>query len=166
MQLRYTEYKALMVLIFLFFISFGSGMMTSVYRTQQTISAPNNIENIAKKSPRYELTYKGNASWYGNPFHGRLTANGETYDMNQMTAAHKTLPFGSLVKVTNLKNGLSTVVRINDRGPYVEGRNIDLSYAAAQHLDMLGTGVIPVRLDIIKPPHVLTGKTKTPFAQK
>jgi rare lipoprotein A len=93
----------------------------------------------------------GEASWYGVPFHGRTTSNGETYDMHAHTAAHKTLPFGTYVSVENLKNGRSTVVRINDRGPFVEGRIIDLSYASAREIGMVGPGVAPVRVTALAP---------------
>jgi rare lipoprotein A len=89
------------------------------------------------------------ASWYGRKFHGRTTANGETYNMYAHTAAHKTLPFGTMIRVTNLSNGRQTMVRINDRGPFVKGREIDLSYATARDLGMLDTGVEKVRLEIL-----------------
>jgi rare lipoprotein A len=92
----------------------------------------------------------GLASWYGPDFHGKPTSNREIYNMNDMTAAHKTLPFGTKVMVTNLDNGRAAVVRINDRGPFVGGRIIDLSYAAARILDMVGPGVVPVRVEILK----------------
>jgi rare lipoprotein A len=91
----------------------------------------------------------GLASWYGGDFHGRRTSNREIYDMYEMTAAHKTLPFGTWVMVTNLDNGQTVAVRINDRGPFVGQRIIDLSYAAASMIDMVGRGVVPVRLDIL-----------------
>ena len=94
----------------------------------------------------------GVASWYGPGFHGNKTANGEVYDMHARTAAHRTLPFGTLVRVTRLDTGASTVVRINDRGPHVEGRVIDLSNGAANDLDMVKAGVARVRLDIIHLP--------------
>jgi rare lipoprotein A len=94
----------------------------------------------------------GYASWYGGKFHGRLTANGETFDTNKLTAAHKTLPFGTVVEVTNLSNGESVQVRINDRGPFVEGRIIDLSRAAAREIDMLGSGVARVSLTVLRRP--------------
>ena len=96
--------------------------------------------------PRVEY---GLASWYGADFHGRRTANGEIYDMYAMTAAHKTLPLGSRVRVTNRRNGRSVVVRINDRGPFVRGRIIDLSLAAARALDMEEEGVAPVRVEVL-----------------
>lgn len=91
----------------------------------------------------------GIASWYGPDFHGRLTSNREVYDMYDMTAAHPTLPFGTRVMVTNLDNGRAAEVRINDRGPFVKERIIDLSYAAARMLGMIGPGTAPVRLDIL-----------------
>jgi rare lipoprotein A len=94
-------------------------------------------------------TEEGNASWYGDPFHGRHAANGEIYDMNKMTAAHRTMPFETMVRVTNLNNGKSTTVRITDRGPFVDNRIIDLSRAAAQEIDSIGPGVVPVRLEVL-----------------
>jgi rare lipoprotein A len=94
-------------------------------------------------------TEQGNASWYGVPFHGRRASNGEVYDMHKLTAAHRTLPFDTVVRVTNLSNGKSTVVRITDRGPFVDNRIIDLSMAAAQEIDSIGPGVVPVRLEIL-----------------
>jgi rare lipoprotein A len=99
----------------------------------------------------------GIASWYGEEFHGRPTSSREIYDMNDLTAAHNTFPLGAFVAVTNLNNGLSVVVRINDRGPFVKNRVIDLSYAAARALDMIGTGTAPVRIELlpeISPPLV------------
>ncbi|MCK0128056.1 septal ring lytic transglycosylase RlpA family protein [Erythrobacter sp. F6033] len=91
----------------------------------------------------------GVASYYGRRFHGRRTANGERFNMNAMTAAHKTLPFGTKVRVTNARNGRSVVVRINDRGPFIRGRTIDLSRGAATKIGMIGAGHAQVKLDII-----------------
>ena len=96
--------------------------------------------------------WHGLASWYGEPFHGRRTANGETYDMNAATAAHPTLPFGALVRVVNPQTGRSRVVRINDRGPFVEGREIDVSYEAACRLGMQDQGLARVRLELLELP--------------
>jgi len=93
--------------------------------------------------------FSGTASWYGPKFHGKLTSNGEKYNMWAMTAAHKTLPMNTIVKVTNKRNGKSTVVRINDRGPFVSTRIIDLSKAAASKIDMIGTGTAPVTLEVL-----------------
>jgi rare lipoprotein A len=92
---------------------------------------------------------RGHASWYGKKFHGRKTANGEIYDMFKMTAAHKTLPLPSYVRVTNLANGKSTVVRVNDRGPFHKGRIIDLSYAAAAKLDVINHGAVEVEIETV-----------------
>ncbi|HKQ57539.1 MAG TPA: septal ring lytic transglycosylase RlpA family protein [Candidatus Eisenbacteria bacterium] len=91
----------------------------------------------------------GIASYYAGKHHGRRTASGERFDMQELTAAHRTLPFGTRVRVTNLANGRRTVVRINDRGPYRKGRIIDLSYAAARELQMRARGVTRVRLEIV-----------------
>lgn len=92
---------------------------------------------------------QGEASWYGAPFHGRQASNGEIYDMNKLTAAHRTLPFETVVRVTNERNGKSTVVRITDRGPFVNNRVIDLSYAAAREIESIGPGVVPVHLEVL-----------------
>ncbi len=92
---------------------------------------------------------EGNASWYGQPFHGRRASNGEIYDMYKLTAAHRTLPFETMVRVTNLTNGKSATVRITDRGPFVENRIIDLSLAAARELEMVAAGVTSVRIEIL-----------------
>ena len=92
----------------------------------------------------------GVASYYGRRFHGRRTASGERFDMNAMTAAHKTLPFGSLVQVTNPRTGASVIVRINDRGPYAHGRTIDLSRAAAQQIGIIQRGHGSVELELLK----------------
>lgn len=94
-------------------------------------------------------TADGIASWYGPGFHGKKTSNGETYDQNGFTAAHKTLPMNTILSVTNLNNGRKTTVRINDRGPFVNDRIIDLSKGAASHIDMIASGTAPVRLEVI-----------------
>lgn len=94
-------------------------------------------------------TMTGRASWYGSDFHGKSTSNGETYDMYTMTAAHKTLPMNTVVKVTNTQNNKQTVVRINDRGPFVESRIIDLSFSAAKEIDLVATGTSDVRLEVV-----------------
>ncbi|MBI3604355.1 MAG: septal ring lytic transglycosylase RlpA family protein [Nitrospirae bacterium] len=95
------------------------------------------------------MKQRGIASWYGSDFHGWLTANGEIYNMRAMTGAHRTLPLGTVVRVTNVKNGKQVRVRINDRGPYVSGRIIDLSYAAAQKLGMMEDGIAAVSLEVV-----------------
>ncbi len=100
----------------------------------------------------------GIASWYGKDFHGRPTASGEIYNMYAMTAAHKTLPLGTYVKVTNLNNGKSVIVKINDRGPFVKGRIIDLTYAAAKKLGMANQGIAPVRITVVRSPFLYSNK--------
>jgi rare lipoprotein A len=103
----------------------------------------------AQHKPKYQSYQVGTASWYGSDFEGRLTASGEPFNMDALTAAHPTLPLGSLVRVTNLQNGRRTYVRINDRGPVVEGRIIDLSRRAAEILQFKGQGLQQVRLELI-----------------
>ena len=95
----------------------------------------------------------GAASWYGPTFQGRTTASGEIYDMTAYTAAHPTLPFGSMVRLTNTRSGRSAVVRINDRGPYVHGRDIDVSYQVAERLRLIDHGVVRLRMELIQLPH-------------
>ncbi len=97
-------------------------------------------------------SWEGVTSWYGPRFHGRLTANGEIYDMYAPTAAHVTLPLGSLIRVTNPRTGKSKVVRVNDRGPYIEGRELDLSYQTARELDLVKKGVARVRIELLHVP--------------
>jgi len=92
---------------------------------------------------------EGLASYYGHQYHGRLTANGETYDENAMTAAHRTLAFGTMIRVTSKANGKTVILRVNDRGPFVDGRIVDLSFQAAKDLDMVRAGVVKVRLEVL-----------------
>jgi rare lipoprotein A len=108
---------------------------------------PENRNELRKNKP-FEI---GTASWYGEDFEGKPTASGEDYDMYDMTAAHPTLPLGSYVRVTNLRNGRAVVVKVNDRGPIVPGRIIDLSYGAAEALQFQNRGLQRVRLDLVKP---------------
>lgn len=110
----------------------------------------NPLPSPVVKEEKKEWDEKGVASWYGGKFQGRLTANGETFDTHKISAAHKSLPFNTLVRVTNLVNGKTVEVRINDRGPFVEGRIIDLSMAAAKEIDMLQSGIASVGLEIVK----------------
>ena len=95
----------------------------------------------------------GEASWYGPTFEGRSTASGELYDMTASTAAHGTLPFGSMVRLINTRTGKSAVVRINDRGPYVKGREMDVSYQVATRLGMINRGVARLRMELLQLPH-------------
>jgi rare lipoprotein A len=103
-------------------------------------------------SPESRLSQTGIASWYGPGFHGKATASGDIYNQGDLTAGHQTLPLGTRVMVTNLENGSSTQVVINDRGPFAKGRIIDLSYAAAQSIDMVGPGTALVRVDVMDSP--------------
>ncbi|MFM2315626.1 MAG: hypothetical protein RLZZ04_4904 [Cyanobacteriota bacterium] len=134
----------------LFFNKKSSNQISKKYSQQDPFKLSEINQTIAL--PEQVLianTVNGNASWYGPGFDGRLTANGETFDQQEMTAAHPHLEFGTKVKVTNLQNGRSVVVRINDRGPFIRDRIIDLSAAAARALNMMSSGVAPVRLTIL-----------------
>lgn len=111
---------------------------------------PTPIAPAPKPAPRVVHTSKGEASWYGPGFFGNRTANGETFRPGTMTAAHRTLPFGTKVRVTNLWNGKSAVVRINDRGPFHGNRVIDIAHGAAQTLGLTSSGVAQVRLDVLR----------------
>ena len=102
--------------------------------------------------PGERLVETGVASWYGYPFHGRAAADGEIYSMHKLTAAHRTLPFNTWVRVVNLTNAKAVEVRITDRGPFVDGRIIDLSHAAARELEMVRPGIAPVRLEVLRSP--------------
>ncbi|RTZ59714.1 MAG: septal ring lytic transglycosylase RlpA family lipoprotein [Gammaproteobacteria bacterium] len=113
-------------------------------------------------SPRKSYRQKGIASWYGRKFHGHKTAIGERYNMYAMTAAHRTLPLPSYVRVTNRKTGQSAIVRVNDRGPFKKNRIIDLSYTAAKKLGVLATGTAPVTVELIKPGQWRQASKKTP----
>jgi rare lipoprotein A len=121
-------------------------------KKRHTVAAPANAPRTAPAEIRNGET--GLASWYGHPYHGRPAANGEIYDMEQLTAAHRTLPFGTWVRVVSLANGKTVDVRITDRGPFVENRIIDLSHAAAQAIDLIGPGVASVQLDILSVPAI------------
>jgi rare lipoprotein A len=104
-----------------------------------------------KVSPKIPTGFQtGKASWYGQKFHNKRTASGEKFDMGKLTAAHRTLPFNTIVRVENLKNGRKVDVRINDRGPFAEGRIIDLSRKAAEKLDMIRDGVAMVRIEVLR----------------
>ncbi len=114
------------------------------------------------KSVKSGYIQRGTASWYGPGFHGKKTANGETYDMHAMTAAHNILPLGCLVKVCNLKNNKEAIVRINDRGPFIDDRVIDLSHASARELGMLGPGTAPVEIEVVDGAKTMLASRKKP----
>jgi len=132
---------------------FWAGCATAPRYTRCTHTAP-----AAPKTRVYpdrgtgqgESGFTGTASYYGTAFHGKKTASGERFNMHALTAAHPTLPFGVRVRVTNLDNGKSVVVRINDRGPFKKGRIIDLSHGAAREIGMIGTGTARVRLEVLR----------------
>lgn len=127
-----------------------------------SVQAKSEVRKQVGKTRPYQV---GTASWYGQNFQGKPTASGEPYEMHDMTAASLTLPMGSYVKVTNLRNGKAVVVRINDRGPVVPGRIIDLSYGAAQALQMKAHGLQRVRLDLVQPTSVAKAPQSKPAYQ-
>jgi len=115
------------------------------------------------EKPRKHYWYQlGKASWYGSAFQGRTTASGEDFDMNDLTAAHRSLPLGTLLRVTNLRNHRNVIVRVNDRGPVPEDRIIDLSYAAAQQLSFENRGLAPVKLEVLPPSSANVAHLTTP----
>ncbi len=128
--------------------SLEAAKVTKPWVTVTPKETSGHASSSTKKPPAYQV---GTASWYGDYFQGKQTASGEPYDMNDLTAAHPTLPLGSFVKVTNLRNGKAVVVRVNDRGPVVDGRIIDVSYNAARALGFKERGLQRVRLDIYHP---------------
>ena len=122
---------------------------TTVKVSKTSVSGHVKKVSYSPVSAKAKFASSGVASYYGPGFHGRRTANGETFNMHAMTAAHRTLPFGTLIKVTNLSNGKSTIVRVNDRGPYVGNRVIDLSVAAAKEIGSTHSGAARVNLEVI-----------------
>src|SRR6185312_6128018 len=127
--------------------------------TQTVPTAKSSRTTKPGKTSREAKPYQvGDASWYGKQFHGRVTASGEDFDMFELTAAHRELPLGTYVKVTNLPTGKWVVVRVNDRGPYVGNRIMDLSYSAARMLNFYG-GVEKVRLDLVQPATIASNQT-------
>jgi rare lipoprotein A len=136
----------------LLIVAAGAVLLSGCHHRKRVVRVP-----PAPSTPAaIEDNETGLASWYGHPYHGRPSASGEIYDMEQMTAAHRTLPFGTWVRVHDLDNEKSVDVRINDRGPFVDGRIIDLSHAAARAIAMIGPGTARVRLQILSLP-ALTG---------
>lgn len=115
-----------------------------------TTRRPSTVREVPSRPTAHPgAVFEGKASWYGREQHGHLTANGERFNMYALTAAHRTLRMNTRVRVTNLRNGRSVVVRINDRGPYSRGRILDVSYAAAIKLGMVNAGVVPVRIEVL-----------------
>ncbi len=140
------------------------------HTTSASPSAPAFLPLPQQKPREFEPATKayqvGKASWYGGLFQGKATASGEDYDMYDFTAAHRELPLGTFVKVTNLKNLKSVVVRVNDRGPVTPGRIIDLSYSAARSLGMSKKGLQKVRVDIVEPQDAEMAMAKQPAMQR
>jgi rare lipoprotein A len=128
------------------------GMPGSPNQTNAEIASPAGQTKAAHGEPKPLAVWECTTSWYGDDFDGQETANGETYDMYADTAAHPTLPLGSIVRVVNMRNHRSQVVRINDRGPYIEGRELDVSYEVARKLGFDQHGLAKVRLELLKVP--------------
>lgn len=183
--------RVFLALISLILISGCSTRGKNVYNSDSSVATQNYSENSSDYSAtpekkkyvhptmrsyvvrgvRYHPTvvsvgdkFVGNASWYGPKFHGKTTSSGEKYNMYKMSAAHKTLPMNTIVKVTNRRNGRSTVVRINDRGPFVSTRIIDLSQKAAKEIDMIAAGTAPVTIEVLG--FETHGKKTIPTAQE
>jgi len=121
-------------------------------RTEPALETPKSDDSKPARntSGKVLLTLEGIASYYADDYHGKPTSNGQTFDMNELTAAHRTFPFGTIVRVTNLENKKSVVVRVNDRGPFKEGRIIDLSLGAAKELDLIRSGTAKVKLEVLE----------------
>ena len=111
---------------------------------------PRDVQPTRAGTGKVLLTLQGVVSYYADDFHGKQTSNGETFNMNDLTAAHRTFPFGTRVRVTNLENNKSVIVRVNDRGPFVEGRIMDLSLKAAKEIDLMKSGTTEARLEVLQ----------------
>jgi rare lipoprotein A len=148
------------ILILVLVSLLGFSYVVNETETNENIKSKLSINlNSQNNEPQYSqlvpvITYKPigimKASWYGPGFHGRQTANGEIYDQFELTAAHKTMKFGTLLRLTNLENKKSVIVRINDRGPYIEGRDLDLSYASARALGIIKPGVKKLKVELVQ----------------
>jgi rare lipoprotein A len=129
-------------------LALGVALVLAAACGGRTKPAPS--KRVGVSQPRSGNVQRGKASWYGGKFHNGPTASGERYNKRSMTAAHRKLPFGTRVRVTNLKNGKSVILRINNRGPYSKGRIIDVSEAAAEKLDMIDAGVVPCTVERLR----------------
>jgi rare lipoprotein A (peptidoglycan hydrolase) len=135
------------IFLLLFFLQFILTDCTSVSRFNQNAT---HTSYAKTGSAPIGMTFRGWASYYSNDFHNRKTSSGELYDKDKLSAAHRDLPFGTKLKVTNLKNGKSVVVVVNDRGPFVANRIIDLSYRAAKEIDMIKDGITEVQIEVLE----------------
>jgi rare lipoprotein A len=138
------------LMVALLIVGLGAAQGPNNSEASSTPVNPAGVKPKNRPRTRNQAYQVGTASWYGEDFDGKPTASGEDYDMYDMTAAHPTLPLGSYVRVTNLRNGRAVVVKVNDRGPIVQGRIIDLSYGAARVLQFQDHGLQKVRLDVVK----------------
>ena len=143
--------KFLLILLFINLIACTNSPRYRTGPATKTISKTKSLAPLKTKSNiKHRKMMKGVSSFYADDFHGKLTANGEIYDMYGLTAAHKTLPLNTIVRVTNLVNNKSLILRINDRGPYVKGRILDCSYGAAKKLDFINQGTTDVKVEVIE----------------
>lgn len=149
------RFTTAMLAIMLYVTSLGAAPEPNSSKSSNTATPIPRVSTARERTPKRAKSHHpyqvGKASWYGEYFDGKPTASGEPFDMNEFTAAHMTLPLGTMVRVTNLRNGRWVVVRVNDRGPVVPGRIIDLSFGAAKMLKFRENGLAPVRLDILQP---------------
>lgn len=138
-----------LLILFLSSVSFLAACSSSSRFSSEKPQKPSLKYSISNKKPAENapISLQGMASYYGPKYHGRKTSSGEVFDMYQLTAAHRAFAFGTKLRVTNLVNGKTVIVRVNDRGPFVGDRIIDLSYAAAKQIEMLSTGVVEVKLE-------------------
>src|SRR5580658_6254837 len=139
------------LMVALLIVGLGAAQGSNNSEASSSQTSPSTVKPNRKQATKNQPYQIGTASWYGEYFEGKPTASGEDYNMYDMTAAHPTLPLGSYVRVTNLRNGRAVVVKVNDRGPIVPGRIIDLSYGAAKVLQFEQRGLQKVRIDLVKP---------------
>ncbi len=152
-SLRYALDALLLIFNFFFLMFYFSSCSSSPRFTRERYAEPRvsvNNPSVQKPPPGKAAVTEGIASYYAGDFHGKKTANGEEYDMHKMTAAHRSFPFGTKVRVTNLENNKSVIVRVNDRGPFKLERIMDLSLGAAEALDMMKNGTAKVRLEVVE----------------
>jgi len=145
--------KTRMIVLLIIFLAVSGCVFLQDIVKPDTVTAFSIIKVESLHKP-VTVAFKGMASWYGPGFHGKKTANGEIFNQYGLTAAHKTLPYNTIVRVTNLLNNRSVVVKINDRGPFVKGRDLDLSKEAARKLGMIKKGVVPVKIEIMNKKHM------------